>query len=80
MGVLTFAWLLQEVFLTEQHLCLVMDLADGGDLSSTIDRLRVQGVRNPPMHYLQRNSNHACEVTIGSGCACGCSSAKKAPT
>ncbi len=23
-----------------------MDLADGGDLSSTIDRLRVQGVRD----------------------------------
>ena len=40
------ACLPQEVFLTEQHLCLVMDLADGGDLSSTIDRLRVQGVRN----------------------------------
>jgi hypothetical protein len=43
--VLTYIVVSQEVFLTDEHLCLVMDLADGGDLSSTIDRLRLQGVR-----------------------------------
>ena len=37
---------LREVFLTEQHLAVAMEYADGGDLSEYIDQQYQRGVRN----------------------------------
>ena len=61
----------QEVFLTDEHLCLVMDLADGGDLSSTIDRLRLQGVRTGPraIHATLARCNSCSSVCVSSDLA-----------
>ena len=38
----------QEVYLTRDHLCVVMELAEGGDLAQRMEELHHYGVR--PMH------------------------------
>ena len=40
---------LREVFLTEHHLAVAMEYADGGDLSEYIDQQYQRGVRASPL-------------------------------
>lgn len=55
---------LQEVFLTEHHLAIAMDFADGGNLSQHIDDLKSQGVR----HLLLQNPAASTLSILSSGC------------
>ena len=70
---------MQEVFLTDDHLCLVMDLADGGDLSSTIDRLRLQGVRTAACVCRHLSRSLMCQWDVVLMCDPGCSAKQLRP-
>ena len=58
---------LREVFLTEHHLAVAMEYADGGDLSEYIDQQYQRGVRQrlPPPYLpsLFRRSNRGFAST-----------------
>ena len=48
--------LLQEVYLTRDHLCVVMELAEGGDLAQRMEELHHYGVRTPCFACIQVQS------------------------